>query len=315
MANVVYLRFGETSRSIVHVPATLQASATWELHDLLEGIDSADYVEASGSATVDTLSLSVTGAAGPNTESPRRLTMSDTTGVTAGTSYILTSTRTTEPVTVRSVTTDTYVDLEHPVMGSYAVADSPTLRGCQMSASIPDAVSANEDYVDYDEPLRIVWTYANGELHQQQVRVVRQDYDDYDEPGAIESIRGIFPNVHAIVEHDGRSTLPGMVYQGYRQARALALADGEQPERILHGEQGHWVLVWSVMRHMAHMGITPRNRDPDSWTDYCDGEYDKFYGNVKGKGRAGARTARVIPGTEGASGAVDPTHRRRITFG
>jgi hypothetical protein len=311
MAAVHLLRFGETSRTVTHVPATVQASATWEVHDLTETVSSSAYVAAAGAATIDSLALATSAAAGPATANGRRITMTSTAGVTVGRWYMMTATGKTELVEVEGVSTSAYVDLVHPLAGSYETG--AVLRGVTMTASLPDAIAASRDHLDRDEPLRIVWTYASGEIHQQQLRVVRQDHGDYDKAGILGDVRRLFPDVSTRTEHKGKDTLGELVDTIYRQHRAEILSDGDKPERVLHGEQGQWVMVWSTLEHLAAQGNAPEQQDPTLWLDHCQRQVKRFWGSTR-RGLAGERTAAVAPVVEAATGTQDTAQRQRLSW-
>src|SRR5690606_13374717 len=117
-------------------------------------------------------SRSPSSAAGPGTPNPRRVSMASTSGIEVGRMYLMREGGRSELVEVAGLSVDAYVDLRHALVGSYTSA--ATLEGVTMVALLPDEIAATTRYADHDEPLRIVWTYANGERHQQQIRVVRQ---------------------------------------------------------------------------------------------------------------------------------------------
>lgn len=313
MPAVHRLRFGDTGRSIDHSTATPQASATWEVHDTTLTIDDSNYVVDSGAATVDTTAISLSADAGPSTANARRLTVASTTGIVVGRHYLVSDTAGSEPVEVVGLTTDVSIDLRDPLAGTYTTP-SAQIRGLTLTASLADAIAADENRVDFDEPLRIVWTYASGEKHQEQIRVVREDEDDFSLVETLSSVRGLFPGVHVRTEAYGRDTLPTIAAEVRRDMLADGLADGEDVHRRLLGDQGQRLLVWATLRHLAGMGNAPGNRDPVEWLDYCERQYNKRYANVMGTGKAGKHTLRIEPGPEAATDYQDPTDRRRIRF-
>lgn len=308
------LRYGETSRTVSTTTATAQASATWEVHDLTETVDASGYVVDSGSATVDTTSLNPSATAGPGQANPRRITFASTTGITVGRKYLLTEDGHSEIVEIVGLSTDAYADTKHPLIGTYTTA--ATLQGLTLTASLTNTIAANEDYVDYDEPLRIVWTYANGEIHQDQIRVVRQDHGDLNLAEIAGVIRDLFPDIGQRMEYQGRGTLESMIAAVIRMHRAEILADGEQSHRQLHGEQGQAVVIWGALEHMAASGVFPGSADsPDLWLEHCRAEHKKFWANTRGRGLAGSRTVTIAPIVETATGNSDPTERQRLKWG
>lgn len=306
------LRFEETGRSVWVDAATPQASATWEVHDLTATRGSAAYVLASGAATVDTIARSPSSAAGPGTANPRRVTFASTTSIEVGRRYLLEEDGRSEIVEAAGLSADAYVDLRHPLVGHYTAA--AVLQGLRLTAALPDSIAATERFVDFEEPLRIVWTFADGSRHQQQMRVVREDHADYSKPSVIAKVRTLFPGVHAALPRDAADTLGDLVDAVHQMVRADMLADGDAPEQLLHGDQGQWVLVWATLHHLAMQGVSPgsENADLDRWTRHCEQQLARYTGKTR-IGLAGHRTARVEP-ISGAADHNDLTARAPFRF-
>lgn len=314
MSVVHHLRLGETGRSISHASATPQLTATWEVHDLTTGIGSSAYVVASGAAVMDTLSRSPSSAAGPGTPNPRRVSMASTTGIEVGRTYLMREGGRSELVEVAGLSTDAYVDLRHALVGSYTTA--ATLEGVTMLALLPDEIAATTRYADYDEPLRIVWTYANGERHQQQIRVVRQDHSDHDKAGVLKKLRSLYPNIVSKLSDASGDHLGDLVDMVRDMVHAEILADGERPETRLLGDQGEWAVTWRVLLHLAAQGLAPgtENTDVDRWVQHCQRMADRYWSPHR-IGQAGARTVKVDPPSQAAVGGTDDkTYRSPIRW-
>lgn len=312
MATVHLLRFGETDRDVSIDASTPQASATWEVHDLTTTRGSSGYVLASGAATVDTLARSPSAAAGPGTANPRRVAFDDTTGIEVGRPYLLEEDGRSELVEVAGLSADAYIDLRHPLVGTYS--EAAVLQGLRLTAALPDSIAATQRFVDFEEPLRIVWTFADGSRWQQQLRVVREDNSDYDKPAVVAKVRTLFPNIHAALPRDVADPLGDLVDAMHQMVRADTLADGEAPEQLLHGDQGQWVLVWAALHHLAMQGVAPgsENTDLDRWTRHCEQQLARYTGKTR-IGLAGHRTAH-IDRTSGSSPTADPTARAPFRF-
>lgn len=313
MTSVHLLRYGETGRSVPLITATPQASASWEVHDLYEAVTSSNYVVASGAAAIDTLARSPSAAAGPGTANPRRIPISSTAGITVGATYLLQEGGRSELVEIAGLSTNAYVDARHPLSGTYSTAAA--LQGITITALLPDSIATTARYVDYEEPLRIVWTLASGERPQQQLRVVRIDRTDYDRAGCVAKIRKLFPNVHAALATDSKDPVGDLADTMADMLHAQILADGEEPERLLHGEQGQWLIVWKALHHLAMQGSAPGSdsTDTDRWATHCEDQLAIYFGNTR-IGRAGARTVHVERVSESANGNTDVTSRARIRF-
>lgn len=312
MPTVHLLRYAETGRSVWIDAATPQASASWQVHDLTTTRGSAAYVLASGAATVDALARSPSSAAGPGSANPRRIAFASTAGIEVDRTYLLEEDGRSELVEVAGLSADAYIDLRHPLVGSYS--EAAVLHGVRLTAELPDSIAATRRYVDFEEPLRIVWTFADGSRHQQQLRVVQEDHGDFDKAAVLARVRRLFPNVHAAVVSDSTDPLGDLVDTVHEMVSAELLADGEAPEQLLRGDQGEWVLVWATLHHLAMQGAGPgsENADLDRWTRHCEQQLAKYQGKAR-IGQAGHRTARVDP-VSGSSDSNDLTTRAPFRF-
>jgi hypothetical protein len=314
VTSVHLLRFEETARSVTITPPSPVASATWEVHDLTRTVTDVDYVVASGVGAVDGAGEVLTVDAGPQTANARRLSMASTAGFASGGTYLISDTGGSETIEVIELATDSYLALRHPLAGTYTTANLAQVQGLTITAALPDSIAADLEHVDFDEPLRIVWTFTDGSKHQQQIRVVRQDESDQDLTGVAAGVRKLFPDVHTRIERDGRSTLADTIAEIYQDHRAVLLADGDDPSKTLHGEQGQRILVWATLVHLAAQGNAPGQDDPTVWLEHCSGQLKRIEGNTR-RGPAGKHTLAVLPRTESAHGSQDPNPRPRITIG
>jgi len=310
------LRFEEIGRSLVHTTATPQASATWEVHDLTKTRGATGYIVASGVATVDTAAVDLMQEAGPGTDNARRILVASTGSLSVGRRYLLSDSQGSEVVTIEGIALDVYTDLVYPLSGTYTVENGARLQGLRITATLPNTIAANEDHLHFNDPLRIVWSYGDGQKHQEQIRVVRHDYGDLSLPDIKRDVLDLFPDVHQRIEHSGKGTLDSMIAAVMRIEHAAILADGDEPDRVLHGDQGRFVIVWATLAHMAAMNVRPgSDDDPALWLEHCGKQYNRFFGTTR-RGTAGARTTAIgSPVTESAIGTNDPTARQRIRWG
>jgi hypothetical protein len=286
-AFVPKLRANVSGQVLRHTPSVYQASATYELHDMRRDEDApaADRVLGSGSGTLYDFDTTTNATAGPGTANALHVPVVSTS---AGSGVYIDK---REPMVLQIVApngaselfhvdgfvADNYVLAKAPLAGTYP--NGSTVRAISfVTAAIPDAVVDDEQRLQGQWPMRVVWTYANGERHQQQVVLVRHDFGDVDEVAVLRDIRQLFPDIEQRLEQHGHPTLPDFVDAEYRQLRSRHLDRGQVLERFLAGEQGHWALVWGVLFHCAALG---HGRDRDladtTWLDHCRDNRDMFW--------------------------------------
>lgn len=315
MSFVPKLRANVSGQTLRHTPAVYQASATYELHDMRRDEDAptADRVLTSGSGTLYDFTTTTDATAGPDTANPRRIPVASTStgsGVFIDKRapmvvQIVAPSGESEIHHVTGFVTDDYILVDSQLAATYA--SGSTVRAIHFTtAAIPDAIVNDEQRLQGRWPMRIVWTYASGELHQQQVVLVRHDYGDVDEVQVIADIRSLFPDLEMRLEENGDPTLPDFIDAEYRQQRARYLDRGDEVERFLTGPQGHWALVWGVMYHAAALGHgRDRDRNDTTWIDYCKANRDMYWLGLT-EGVSGPETMRtdVVSDTAKATGST-----------
>jgi hypothetical protein len=254
--------YNESSQTLRHVPSERVTSATYVIEDLTKSLGSSDRELASGSATVDGLSLTTDAAAGSNTATPDRVPVSSTTGAAAGDVCVIVdpSGFPWEAFTVEGLEADDYLKTRHPIVGEYPSGSA--VYGVLVSAAFPDVAAADEQYVYEDWPLRVTWEYTIGGdtvKVNEPIRVVRQR--DGESP------------IHRVEEllRDGYPEISEMLYRGNslrryvqfceQDLRARMLAKGVRPDRFSGGEQYAQALMYRTVLHAASNGYSPGNID------------------------------------------------------
>lgn len=143
------LAFGQGAQVVRTVPlqggrAVVVASADFAICDLRHSADDAEHELESGSATVDSVSTTLAAAAGRGSADPRSLVVASATGIAAGRRYLLTSGGRSELVKVEAID-GTTLRLA-ATLGSYFASGS-TLRGVELSATVPTDVTADDDHI------------------------------------------------------------------------------------------------------------------------------------------------------------------------
>lgn len=131
------------------------ASATYAVVDLRYDADDSGHTVESGSATVDSVSTTISAAAGRGTANPRQLTVTSATGIVAGRRYLLTTGGRPAVVQVVAVSGTTLL-LSAPLSGYFP--SSSTFVGLEIYATVSLTVCATDDYLDEPNRLAIRWT-------------------------------------------------------------------------------------------------------------------------------------------------------------
>lgn len=277
------LNYGISGQTLRHTPGTRQASIVWTLEDLRYAYGNADRTLATGTANVDAATEVTTAVAGPTQANPRRIEMDSTAGFAVSTERARTfyeivnaDTGAREAFEVDGIDTDDALITTTALVGVYPVGS--TVRGLtHVTAAIGDDVLLDEDRVEGDLPMRVVWVYADGTRHQEQVRLVHDAEADLFVTSIVADCRGEFPDLDTRPAYLGRDTLPTSVRGTIRKLRAEMLGRGRHLERWLTGEQGHWLAVWRTLLHLAQSGNVPGNTTAEKWIEYCQAEADKLW--------------------------------------
>lgn len=311
------LNHNVTGQTMRHRPGTRQASVAWTIEDLRYTIGTAARTLDSGTALVDTATEATTAAAGPGQANPRLLTVASTAGFTVSTERvpqwyeIVSAAGEREHFELAGLTTNTSLLTKQPLIGTYA--SGATVQGVMhVTAAILASVLQNEALVEQDPPMRVLWVYADGTRHQEQLRIVREDASDILSAAVLADVRDLFPDIDTRISYQGRDTLPAFVRSTIRQLRASMLDRREKLEEWLTGEQGHWAVVWKTLMHQAKMGNFPASTDNGvAWMKYCSEEFSARWSALT-IGEGGTEVVKVEPVTGTAPSADDVTYRRVI---
>lgn len=310
---MIRLAYNVTSpaQSLRHIPSTRQASLSWILEDAREEIGDGDRtLDSGGPVAVDTTTEVTTAAAGRGQANPSLMTVASTTGFVVGGTYEIVGTNGVEVFEVAVVTTNTSIAATLPLIGSYPLGS--TIQGrMHTTATVSASVIQDADRVANDWPMRVVWIYADGTRHQEQVRLVHDPEADLFVVPIVADIRAVFPDVDTRMQYHNRDVLTPHVRAVIRQIRADALGMGIHQERWLTGDQGHWLAVYRTLVHLANLGDFPGNVEVTDWIAYCKGEYDKRWNAlVMGYGKAEV----LEQNRQGVAAASDGTSYRPVDW-
>lgn len=282
--------YGEAGQSLRHVPPERVSSATYQIEDLEYDAEDAGRILASGSATVDSLSLTTNAAAGDGENDPTEIGVSSTTGATAGnTAVIVAADGSFELFEIAAVTSGSHLHARHPLVGLYPSGSS--VLGVQLSASVPASVYDEEEYVEMEEGLRVVWEYTiGGRLRkaQQQIRVVYQDEADV-ELGEIDLLcRRHYPDIVDRVENPDQ--IRGWIGLARQRIYGQFRARNTRPEQVLGGDELNFAILYLAMKIAAENGVAPRGQDsPEAFREQMHMEYRAIVARYL-TGKMGAET-------------------------
>lgn len=272
------LIYGQTGRTLRHVPPARVTSATYAIEDLTRADDAADRVLASGSATVASWSVVSTAIAGATQATPARVVATTTTGATVGApAAIVSPDGSTEIFEVAAVSANAYLEAETDLAGVYPVGS--TVHGILVTASVPDAldgVTTDEDFLEQERPLRVVWTYTIGGLAykvQDRIELVRHtDAATVDVGAAILRVRKLYPDLpDRLPERASLDVIAAEVAEDIAdELRQRKIA----PERMLLGPAGVRLLTLGIVAHAGDLGYAPGATSTDgTWARLAADRY------------------------------------------
>ena len=155
--------FGKGAQTLTTIPhragSPLRvASGTYTILDTRYGVDSDEHevVAAGTAATVDATSTTLIARAGRVAADRRAITLTSTTGVTAGHQYIVTNPAgAVELVRIDAVVSATVLRTATEVRGDFATGS--TFKGIEVTGTFPADPAADEDNLD-QESFLVVWT-------------------------------------------------------------------------------------------------------------------------------------------------------------
>lgn len=269
------LLFGVSGQTLTYTPARRQA-VNWVLEDLTVGEQEADRVLASGSAAEPGGTIT-TRESGPSTGFADRLFAP--LSAEPGEMLRVTSSETgvSELVTVAAVVLGQYLTTAHRLIAHYPAA-STIDRLRVTTAALPDEVVNDRERLQHHEPMRVVWTLADGSKHQEQVYLVRADHGDIDVPRVLQTVRKLFPDIDT--RFQSPQDLEGIVAVQSDALRSKLRSLGMPTESFLAGDEGRFALAYKTLRHIAALGNAPGNIELPEWISYLDREFEGVFADI-----------------------------------
>lgn len=271
--------YGQTGRTLRHVPPARTSSATYSIEDLSKADTDAARVLASGAATVASWSVTSSATAGSTQANGARVATASTTGATVGAPASITAPDGTgEIFEVAAVSTGAYLEAEADLAGVYPTGS--TVQGILVSASVPDDLGGSaadeENLLEQERPLRVVWTYTIGALTiraQDRIELLRHTTAaTVDVGAAILRVRKLYPDLpDRLPERASLDVIAGEVALDIDdELRQRKIA----PERFLLGPAGVRLLALGIVAHAGDLGYAPGSTQADgAWSRLAADRY------------------------------------------
>jgi hypothetical protein len=302
--------YGEAGQELRHALPASVSSATYQLLDLRKAQDDADRVLASGAATLAAWSLALDGAAGPGEANPRVIPVASTVGPSLGElAFVTAASGAFEAVTISGVVAGDSFEVDGNLAQTYAAAD--TVTPAEITVSIPAAVYDFEDALDDQRPLAVLWSYDIGSGKRtvlEQLRLSRTNVAATNVGEALERVRSGYPDMPGRIG-------PGLTldrladYCADKLEAELALRC-EDPERLMTGRPGVWLLHDLIVAEAAQRGYAPATIMLDTFVSQTWSNYGRRLDALT-VGTGGAETTKVSTETT-AESTPDTSYRSPI---
>lgn len=273
----------------------LPVSATYEIFHF-----DGDQDVASAAATVDAASQATTAGVGRGYTSRRIVEVADTSAFAAGSHYALTSTAGEQLlVKVALVVSATQLKLSANVRGAFPIGS--TIRGVEVSGTVPAAICDNEDHTGHRFLAEWKVTHADGvEVFRELLEVVSADGDTLALTTDVERLDGTAANLNnrrdkverALAQaHDDfwrKAKARGIVQDGfhpgangkawvtYRAAYLLRVEMGQERDMtIAEMHKAEYDTIMQDLTQGSDVAIVTRLDEPSELSD-PDGIYEQW---------------------------------------
>lgn len=289
------LLFEQSGQTLSFTPARRQA-VTWVLEDMTVSEQASDRILAQGSIDAPGGGLPTSGASGPSTPyidrvfAPLSAELGDMLRITHAQSGA------SELFTVGGVLAGQHLTTRSPLTTWYP--QGSTVDRLKVTTEALDvAIVSDEDRVQHKQPLRVIWTLADGSRHQEQVYVVRADHSDLSIPRVLQTVRSLWPDVPTRMEHHGKDAMEPMVVTLAESLQSRLKERGIPAERFLSGDSGRFALAYMTLLHLAAMGNRPGNQEADEWERHLEKNYEACFAALT-SGKDGDETQESEPQTD-----------------
>lgn len=240
-------------------------SGEYAVVDLRRDADDAEHVVEFGAATVDSVSTTITAAAGRSTGNPRQVMVASAAGIAAGRRYLLSfGSRRPEVVRVAEMSGTTLV-LASPVPGTFASGSSFT--GLELQATISADACADEEFLDQPNVLAIRWSPDGHRPFLEQLHLERLAVAPLASP---DEVLKLDATLHAYV--DENMTIADALAQAQEDFNVEMLKSGIDDDEVLAGPIGKRAVLhlaaWHVLKTSTDASAVSRaERYHARWQD------------------------------------------------
>lgn len=292
MSNVIL--YGEGDQTMVFVPSILVQTASYIIEDTTQSVGNADRLIASGTATLDALSTTVSAESGAGTASPARIFVASTANVTGTHRYVISHVDDgqQEKFTAEGIFSGgtAYIETSSPLSRTYPTGS--LVRGIRLTATFPAAEANDLTRLQLNEPYRIKWSYNIGGqrvVDQELVQFKRASGLDVQCDAVLKLIQENFTEY--TTKFSENFSLATRIRNAKDEVEQKLLGKGIQPDTIMFGAQGKWLVYYWTLWSLAMATLGPANVDA-TFKDDTMSQFQEIFVNVT-SARSGAETAQV----------------------
>jgi len=275
------ITYGDTGQTVSIYPPEwtdgVPSSPTASVYQGELGND--DASEFSPTVTADGVSTTTaTNAAGysqsAQTGGRRRVTLTSTSGISVGTSYVLENAFGQRELVTPIAVTTTYVDLDADL--AYDYATSSTFKGCKLTFTVDATWVATLQKVLLPQvpSYRVLWRYTIASTARRRYTYLRLVRQASKHGVGIRHLRQYWPDIS--FEEDAAVRGQGYQYTcdaAFDQVRVDMMLSGVQPESVRDTEMVQQLVIAKVFDLLASVGKTPKGRAVESWVKECAARY------------------------------------------
>jgi hypothetical protein len=303
MDNRQALIYGLTGQTVVMYPTegVPSAAATYSVWYGSDGNDQTAIL--TGTATMDTLSLTVTSASGYSQTDRKKINLTTTAGLTVGERYYAANeSGQGEWLTVARVVTNTYAEATRDL--AYDYSTSATVKGFKQSFTIDASFIATLSSLnDETDPYRVQWSYTVASVarrHWTMFDVVRGAWQH---GVTIEDLAAYWPDITYADdrgEHGGQAK--AKIEAASRRVQMDLRQRGIDPNTVVEGPIRDELVRNQTLCLYAREGKAPAGRDSESFRREVTAIYMRDI--------EGAVSSRALKQAQNKTGAIteDPTH-------
>lgn len=268
--------YGESGQSLRHALPAAVGSATYEIVDARKAPDDAERVIASGAAVVPAWSLVLDAPAGPGQPSAQTVPVAATAGPALGDLvFVAKVSGPFEAAKISGIVSGDSLELSSNL--SLAYESSDTVGPAEITAPVPVGLYAFEDALKDQRPLAVLWSYDLGggrvRTAVEQIKLSLTTSASTQAGEALALVRGGYPDMSGRVGPG--LTLEALAEYCDDQLRAELAMRGEDPERLMTGRPGVWLLHDLIVSEASLRGYAPATIDLATFVTQTGAKYGR----------------------------------------